>query len=391
VPYRLIRPIEEDEGKWDVMKKPLCVTKSGYGLRPHWDCMADRRAGQRGRNDIDRTTACGIMRAIAKRKGFGTVGFAKQVGMWLAGISLASAVTGAEPTSATSQRFVRYRSGFNRDVLSLQVLLDRRNLSCNCVDGMWGKRTQIALMTWQTLNGLPATGVPDAAVLEALGGDADVLTRHTVTEADRAAIGPVPESWEERARLPSMTYETIQEKVAEQGHTSQRALARLNPEVAWPNPPVGTEIVLPDCTTRVPSVKAGSVRIALSRMEVTVFDAAGKLIALFPCSIAREKRHRPDGELTVKNIAPNPNYLYDPHLFDPKGPKRSKLVIPPGPNNPVGLAWVGLSLQGYGIHGTPFPEQIGRAESKGCFRLANWNAVRFLNLVEPGLPVVVEE
>jgi len=286
--------------------------------------------------------------------------------------------------------FAGYRSGFHRDVLALQVLLDRQNFSCNCADGMWGPRTEIALMAWQTLKGLPVTGVPDRAVLDALGGGTNVLMRHIVTEAELSSIAPVPLAWEERATLKAMTYETIQEMLAEKGHTSQRALERLNPGVAWPNPPVGTEVVLPDCACEV-TEKAGSIRIALARMEVTVFNAEGQLIALFPCSIAREKSRRPDGELVVKNVAPNPNYLYDPQLFEPGSLKKSKLVIPPGPNNPVGLAWIGLSLQGYGMHGTPQPEHIGRAESKGCFRLANWNAVKLLGMVRPGVPVVVEE
>lgn len=291
---------------------------------------------------------------------------------------------------AAEKPFVNYRSGFNLDTLALQVLLDRQHFSCNCADGMWGPRTEIALVTWQTVNGLPVTGVPDASVLEALGGAANVLTRHTVTEADLAELGPFPDDWEERAKLTALRYETLQEMLAEKGHTSQRALERLNPGVAWPNPPVGTEVVLPDCTYVKPR-KAGSIRIALARMEITVFDSVGKLVALFPCSIARDKARRPAGELSVRAVAPNPNYTYDPQLFAPGGPKTAKLVIPPGPNNPVGLAWIGLSLQGYGMHGTPIPEHIGRAESKGCFRLANWNAVKLLKMVEIGTPVVIEE
>ena len=287
-------------------------------------------------------------------------------------------------------RFAGYRAGFNRDTLALQVLLDRQHLSCNCVDGVWGARTEIALVTWQTLNGLPPTGIPDAAVLAALGGDTNVLTRYTITTHDLAALGSVPQAWEERARLKTLAYETLQELLAEKGHTSQRAVERLNPGLAWPNPPVGSEVVLPDCAYAKPA-KAGSIRISLSRTEVTVFNPEGQLVALFPCSIAREKSKRPDGEVSVRTVAPNPNYTYDPQLFMPGGSNKTKLVIPPGPNNPVGLAWIGLSLQGYGVHGTPIPEHIGRAESKGCFRLANWNAVKLLAMVEYGTPVLIEE
>jgi lipoprotein-anchoring transpeptidase ErfK/SrfK len=309
--------------------------------------------------------------------------------IWAAGVFTLAAV--AFSPAQEARPFAGYRSGFNRDTLALQVLLDRQSLSCNCVDGVWGPRTGIALATWQTLNGLPATGTPDESVLEALGGATNVLTRYTVTEGDVAALGPYPQDWEERAKLPAMAYETLQEMLAEKGHTSQRAVERLNPGVAWPNPPAGTEVALPDCAGPKKLPRAASVRISLSRTEVTVFDAEGRLTALFPCSIARDKAKRPEGEVSVRVVAPNPNYTYDPQLFEPGGAKTGKLVIPPGPNNPVGLAWIGLSLTGYGMHGTPLPERIGGAESKGCFRLANWNAVKLLGMVEPGTPVVIEE
>jgi len=291
----------------------------------------------------------------------------------------------------TEEAFQNYRSGFDRDVLALQVLLDRQNLSCNCIDGVWGPRTEVALLTWQVINGLPPTGVPTAEILETLGRDApDVLTSYIVTERDHADLGPFPEAWEERARLPALRYTTILEMFAERGHATERLIQRLNPEARWPNPPVGTVLTLPNPTPAV-RVRAGSIRISLARTEVTVFDARGQLVALFPCSIARDKAKRPVGDLTVRTTALNPDYTYDPQLFFPGSANTSKLKIPPGPNNPVGTAWISLSLQGYGIHGTPFPEQIGRAESKGCFRLTNWNAEKLLRMVSAGTPIEIEE
>ena len=92
-------------------------------------------------------------------------------------------------------------------------------------------------------------------------------------------------------------------------------------------------------------------------------------------------------------IAPNPNYTFDPDVFPESAEGRqlkTKLVLPPGPNNPVGVAWIGLDKPGYGIHGTPSPEQVGRTESHGCFRLANWNAEYLVKLVWVGMPVYVE-
>ncbi len=294
----------------------------------------------------------------------------------------------------TTQRFVNYRSGYNPDTLALQIQLDRLNLSCNCVDGCWGARTEIALMAWQLINGKEATGIPTAEILDELGGTTNLFTTYTITEKDAKAVIPrIPEDWEERAGLSSMAYTSLQEMMAEKGHTSFRCVMRLNPSVAWPNPPVGTQVLLPDCTCTIPKkrLKADCMRISLSRMEITVFDAEGKLFALFPCSIARDKAQRPEGELAVKNVAVNPTYLYDPQLFYPGSAKRSKLTIPAGPNNPVGVAWVGLTRQGFGIHGTPEPERIGQAASHGCFRLANWNAEKLAKMVSIGTPMLVEE
>jgi len=123
------------------------------------------------------------------------------------------------------------------------------------------------------------------------------------------------------------------------------------------------------------------------------FDAETNLLAHFPCSIAAHVEKRPVGELHVAVVAPNPNYTFDPELF-PESPEaqqlNQKLILKPGPNNPVGVAWIGLDKTGYGIHGTPVPEQVGRTESHGCFRLANWDAEYLMQLVWLGMPVFVE-
>jgi lipoprotein-anchoring transpeptidase ErfK/SrfK len=123
------------------------------------------------------------------------------------------------------------------------------------------------------------------------------------------------------------------------------------------------------------------------------FDEQGRLLAHFPCSIAARVDKRVTGELRVTVLVPNPDYTFDPAIFADSPDARTlvtKLKIAPGPNNPVGTAWIGLDRPGYGIHGTPNPEQVGRTESHGCFRLANWNAERLLRLAWVGLPVVVE-
>ena len=296
--------------------------------------------------------------------------------------------------------FHNYRQGFNKDVLALQILLDRQDISCNMIDGCWGKRTEIALMTWQTIKSLPVTGIPTAETLTLLGsGTTNIFLRYTVTTNDVEQLGPFPEDWEERAKLHGLKYVTLLEMLSERSHGSEKLIKFLNSSAKWPNPAPGTEVILPDCTPSTAKKYAGSIRISLSRMEVTVFGLQGELLALFPCSIARDKAKRPVGDLEVKHLVPNPTYTYDPQLFSPGGPKTSKLIIPPGPNNPVGLAWMTLALrtesdkplQGYGMHGTPYPDRIGNAESKGCFRLANWNAQKVLRMASEGTPIEIED
>jgi len=150
---------------------------------------------------------------------------------------------------------------------------------------------------------------------------------------------------------------------------------------------------LPEAACPDPSAKAAFITIRLSDKTLEAFDANTNLLAHFPCSIARRVEKRPAGELHVEVIAPNPNYTFDPEVFPESSEARQlnrKLILPPGPNNPVGTAWIGLDKPGYGIHGTPNPEQVGRTESHGCFRLANWNAEYLLKLVSIGTLVRVE-
>jgi lipoprotein-anchoring transpeptidase ErfK/SrfK len=140
--------------------------------------------------------------------------------------------------------------------------------------------------------------------------------------------------------------------------------------------------------------RAAFIKIHLASKTLTAFDSDTNVIVHFPCSIAKRVEKRPVGELHVAVVVPNPDYTFNPANF-PESAEAQKLgrilMLPPGPNNPVGKAWIGLDKPGYGIHGTPKPEEVGRTESHGCFRLANWNAEYLLRLVTVGTPVYVVE
>lgn len=289
--------------------------------------------------------------------------------------------------------------------LALQLHLDRAGYSCNTADGVWGRKGERALRRFQIDRGeKPAPFSPEIAYDRYFAHAPDPFRIETVTQADLDALVKIPGDPTAKADLARLGYETIQEMFAERGHVSQKALARMNPGVIWQNVRPGLRLVIPDFPPiqeefaaaergrprRPKRPTAELVRVSLANQEITVFDANGKCLGLFPCSIAANKaKVPPPGELKITSYVAWPNYTYTPD-FTPKGKKIQRFVWPSGENCPVGVAWMGLNLPGYGLHGTPVPESIGFTGSHGCFRLANWNAARLYAMCRPGTRVVIE-
>lgn len=275
--------------------------------------------------------------------------------------------------------------------LSLQVTLDRFGFSPGVIDGRGGPQTRAAVLAWQLANDMPANGELTGPCVPAELPAEMLYTNCVVTADDLAQLGPFPKDWLERSKLPRMACEKLTELLAERFHCRETLIRRLNPDLT--NGTAGATVKLPNTLTDAKSPRrAAKLRVHLAQKFIRAFDAEGRIIAHFPCSIAAKEEKRPVGTLTVANVALNPNYTFDPVNFpelDAQQKGYGKLIIPPGPNNPVGMAWIGLSKPGYGIHGTPHPEDIGRTESHGCFRLANWNAERLARMVEIGTPVEV--
>jgi lipoprotein-anchoring transpeptidase ErfK/SrfK len=113
----------------------------------------------------------------------------------------------------------------------------------------------------------------------------------------------------------------------------------------------------------------------------------GKLLAFYPATVGSEEKPAPTGTLRVTAIQKNPTYHYNPK-YQFKGVKTNEpFTIKPGPNNPVGLVWIGLTGEGYGIHGTPEPSKVSKTESHGCVRLTNWDALKLASVIKKGTPV----
>ncbi len=280
-----------------------------------------------------------------------------------------------------------------QDVFEAQVALARRGISSGAIDAALGSQTRRAISVFQQIENLPPTGKLDPATREKLTLDAPVLTTYTVTTNDLMSLQPLGKTWLAKSEQSALAYATELELVAEQCHSHPLLLQKLNPNVNWTNLAAGTVLKIPDVNYPDQTNQAAFAVIHLADKYLEAFDAQSNLLAHFPCSIAAKVEKRPVGELHVVVVAPNPNYTVDPELF-PESPELRaighKLILPPGPHNPVGVAWIGLDKTGYGIHGTPDPESVGRTESHGCFRLANWDAEYLLGLVWIGMPVFVE-
>lgn len=276
-------------------------------------------------------------------------------------------------------------------VAPLQIMLERMHFSGGAIDGFIGSRTSRALRDFQAYYNLPITGQFDDVTLAQIGEPTNPLTSYEVTADDMARILPTPKTWLAKSKATYLGYNDAWEMLAEKFHCYQDYLHSLNPTLQVIQP--GVTLVVPNLEPATPLPACDFLLISLSESCIRAMNKEGRAMSHFPCSIAANKNKLPSGELSVIVIAPSPNYTFDPvPMADTiKGEDiRGKLVIPPGPNNPVGVAWIGLNLPGYGMHGTPEPEQISVTQSHGCFRLANWDAESLLKLCRIGMKVVVE-
>ena len=275
-------------------------------------------------------------------------------------------------------------------VIREQVLLSRANFSVGEIDGIAGQSFRHAVSGFQTAHGLSSTGRIDQATWKLLLGDAaPLLVNYTITEADVA--GPfekAPVDMMEKAKLPSLGYESAIEGLGEKFHTSPGLLRKLNPGKKFDQ--AGVDILVPN-VAKDALPKAASVTVSKSKMEVTALDATGKVIAQYPATIGSEKDPLPIGSWVVTSVLRNPPFFYDPSLFWNAEATDEKAKIAAGPNNPVGLVWIGLSKAHYGIHGTPEPSTIGHTQSHGCIRLTNWDAVELAGIVGQKTPVHLKE
>jgi lipoprotein-anchoring transpeptidase ErfK/SrfK len=274
--------------------------------------------------------------------------------------------------------------------VELQVALDRRGFGVGLIDNKSGSKTRAALADFKKSRGLNG----DDGLAEALGvKKCSALKTYVVTRQDVEKIGLAPADWVAAAAVPAMAAETLAEVLSEKFHASEDYLLRLNSELSgWGTNAVGKTVTVPNVTGAADLSDAARIVIDCRQFRLRAMDATGRIVASFPCSVAADLSRVPTGSLSLAASAANPIYVFDPKNY-PESPRAQeigrKLIIPAGPNCPVGEYWLGLNKPGFGIHGTPHPDTIGRQESHGCFRLTNWDIVRLSKIIKFGTPVEV--
>ena len=321
-----------------------------------------------------------------------------------------------------------------RPLMQAQVVLDRLGFTPGVIDDKMGMSTINAIKGFQEARGLPITGELDQATMQALAQWKHIPATRIVTISEQFAndrFVTIPEEREDQAKLDSMGYSSLAEKIAERFHTTDEVLAALNPELtgaalAPPGAPTSNEASPSPAPTiayragmqlRVPNIgadrfdpaavkdakwattlrqlgvgtdqpKAASIEVDKSDQVLRVLDAQGKLIAQYTATMGSSEFPLPIGTWKILAVGHNPPWQYDPALLANADKSDPKLEIPPGPNSPIGVVWIDLSKEHYGIHGTDHPDRIGRAESNGCIRLTNWDAARLAQMVDSGIKAV---
>ncbi|WP_245631435.1 L,D-transpeptidase family protein [Limimaricola hongkongensis] len=267
-----------------------------------------------------------------------------------------------------------------------QILLDRAGISPGIIDGWKGGMSESAIAAFETREGFAVDGQLDQQVWDALTATqpAPMLQRYTITQEDAAGLSaPLPDDYAKLAELDRLGYTSIAEKLAERFHMDQGFLETLNPGAAWQ---AGTTIAVVDPGPRL-ETRVARIEIRKPSSRLAGFDAEGRMVLNYPVTVGSAATPSPSGTVEVVAVALDPTYSYDPDKNFQQGDNDEFLLLPPGPNGPVGSVWIDLSKPTYGLHGTSDPDSLFKAASHGCVRMTNWDAQELAHLVSEGVTV----
>jgi lipoprotein-anchoring transpeptidase ErfK/SrfK len=273
----------------------------------------------------------------------------------------------------------------------LQIFLDNNNFGPGKIDGRMGEFFRKALVAYKVAHGMSPTGAVDRFL-------ADVpqpFTTYTITPEDEKFVGPAPTKPSEQSKLKALLYGSLLEFVAERFHSAEEYVQKLNPGKDMEKLKAGDTLTVPNVIPfKVEELKEGFVppnpafanrRVIIDTVERTLeIREKNTLIYEFPITPGSTKLPAPKGMWKILGIATLPWFRHDEGVLNFGVRTDDYFNLPPGPNNPVGILWMGLNKPGIGIHGTNNPETIGRAGSHGCIRTANWDAAKIKDLVTVG-------
>ncbi len=300
--------------------------------------------------------------------------------------------TAAAPTGAPDQAANDLASTTGEPgILRAQVLLLRAHFSTGEIDGKEGMNVAKAVRAFQQDRGLTVNGELDAATWAELNKDtAPVLVSYTLTQKDiDGPYAPTPERAEDKAKMDRIVYQDMHEMLGEKYNAKPELLKQLNPNADFSK--AGTVIVVPYTRPAQEIAKASRIVVDKSEAALQLLDEAGNIYAQFPASTGSSKFPLPIGEWKLTSVAHNPDYRYDPDILVNQPKDAKPATLPPGPNGPVGIIWMGINKEHYGIHGTPEPGHISRTQSSGCVRLTNFAAQAVASAVAVGTPVTFQE
>jgi lipoprotein-anchoring transpeptidase ErfK/SrfK len=274
-------------------------------------------------------------------------------------------------------------------IVKAQVLLSRRSISPGVIDGGDGENFRKAVAQFRRQTNLGGGDEIDELTWLGLGGDSanNVVSEYKLSEKDAAYdfADAIPRDYAKQAKMKRLSYTSPEEMLGERFHMSEKLLRALNPGADFSA--AGASLFVVSAERSLEKGSAQRIDAVKSTGMVVVFGADDKVLASYPATIGSENTPSPTGEYTVERVTRNPNYTYDPGKNFQQGKNTEVLVLPPGPNGPVGTIWIALSKPTFGIHGTPEPSQVSKTTSHGCVRLTNWDAEELADLVKPGVPV----
>lgn len=286
------------------------------------------------------------------------------------------------------------------DILRLQIFLDTQLFGPGKLDGRPGEFTTKALKRYQLAHGLPETELA-AHTLDLTSVPATYMT-YTIRPEDLKYVGDLPSQPSAQSKKKYLPYDSLLEFLTERFHSAPEFLEFINLPMKMSALKAGDVVKVPTVQpflieelteiASLPEVPEHLTRVIKidTREKILGLWEGEKLLASLPITPGSGHLATPPGSWKIVGITQMPTFRWDKSVLEYGVRSDNFYQLPIGPNNPVGVMWIGLNRAGIGIHGTNQPQTIGRSASHGCMRTANWDVVRLAQQITKGMTVIIE-